>query len=103
MSSKLQYYCDLSEYAARQAVSKRGNWTGFLDTAAKMYKYSFSDQLLIHAQRPDATACAPIELWNEEFKRWVRPGAKGIALIDESGSRPRLKYVFDLGDTFCTN
>ena len=99
MYSKLRYYCDLSERTANEVIAKRGNWTNFLDSAARMYKYSFSDQLLIHAQRPDATACAPIELWNESFKRWVRPGTKGIALIDESGSRPRLKYVFDVGDT----
>jgi hypothetical protein len=71
----------------------------FLESAANMYKYSFAEQLLIHAQRPNATACAPIETWNATFKRWVQPGTKGIALIDDSGSRPKLKYVFDVNDT----
>jgi hypothetical protein len=99
MYSKLRYYCDLAEQTANEVVAKRGNWMNFLDSAARMYKYSFKDQLMIHAQRPGATACAPIELWNESFKRWVRPGTKGIALIDDYSSRPKLKYVFDVEDT----
>ena len=99
MSTKLRYYCDLSERTAQDITHKRGNWLNFLDSAAKLYKYSFSDQLLIHAQRPGVTACAPIEIWNEKFDRWVIPGKKGIALIDDGGTRPRLKYVFDVDDT----
>ncbi|MDR1704625.1 MAG: hypothetical protein LBS19_08065, partial [Clostridiales bacterium] len=99
MQTKLQYYQSVSEQAAKEATAKGGNWTRFLDTAAKLYKYSFPDQLLIHAQRPDATACAPLEMWNETFGRWVRRGSKGIALIDDTGNYPRLKYVFDVADT----
>ena len=99
MASKLQFYSAVSDQAASDVTAKRGNWLSFLDTAARLYKYPFPDQLLIHAQRPDTVACAPIETWNESFNRWVRRGAKGIALIDDSGSRPRLKYVFDIADT----
>jgi hypothetical protein len=80
-------------------TNTRENWKRYLDTAAWLYKYPFYDQLLIYAQRPDAHACAPIELWNSVFKRWVNKGAKGIALIDDSGDRLRLKYVFDVSDT----
>ncbi len=99
MPSKLQYYQSISEQAAREVTAKRGNWMNFLDTASKMYKYSFTDQLMIHAQRPNAVACAQIETWNDSFNRWVRRGAKGIALIDDTGNYPRLKYVFDVADT----
>jgi hypothetical protein len=98
-AQKLRYYCDLSEQTASDVISKRGSWMNFLDSAAHMYKYSFAEQLLIHSQRPNATACAPIEMWNTTFKRWVQPGVKGIALIDDSGTRPKLKYVFDVADT----
>lgn len=72
---------------------------GYLDTAAKLYRYSFPDTLLIHAQRPDATACASLELWNGKMNRWVNRGAKGIALIDDTGPTRRLRYVFDISDT----
>jgi N12 class adenine-specific DNA methylase len=99
MATKLQYFQDVSERTVNQLTDKRGNWTSYLDTAARLYKYSFPDQLLIHAQRPDAAAVAPIELWNDQFNRWVRRGSKGIALIDDSGSYPFLKYVFDVSDT----
>jgi hypothetical protein len=99
MATKLQLYQSISEQAAKDVTAKRGNWTNFLDTAAKLYKYSFPDQLLIHAQKPDAIACAPLETWNDTFNRWVRRGTKGIALIDDTGSYPRLKYVFDVSDT----
>ena len=75
------------------------NWKRFLDSAAWLYKYPFHEQVLIHAQRPDAKACAPIELWNSKFRRWVNRGAKGIALIDDSGQKPALRYVFDVSDT----
>jgi len=99
MASKLQLYNDVSDHVASDVTAKRGNWMSFLDTAARLYKYPFPDQLLIHAQRPDAIACAPIETWNESFNRWVRRGSKGIALIDDTGSYPRLRYVFDISDT----
>ena len=99
MSKNLRYYCDLSEQTASDIIEKRSSWMNFLDSAANMYKYRFADQLLIYSQRPNATACAPIEMWNTTFHRWVQPGVKGIALIDDSGTRPRLKYVYDVGDT----
>ena len=72
---------------------------GYLDTASRLYRYPFHEQLLIYAQRPDATACASLELWNNKMGRWVNRGAKGIALIDDSGEKPRLRYVFDVSDT----
>jgi hypothetical protein len=99
MPSKLQLYQAVSEMAASDVTKKGSNWMDFLDTAARLYKYPFPDQLLIHAQRPDAIACAPIETWNDTFNRWVIRGRKGIALIDDSGSYPRLKHVFDVNDT----
>jgi hypothetical protein len=76
------------------------SWKSFLTTAARFYKYSFPDQLMIYAQRPNATACAPLDLWNKQFGRFVRRGVKGIALIDDSGNYPHIKYVFDVKDTF---
>ena len=99
MASKLQI---ITEYAQKLTVGlaeQRGVWQNYLLTAARVYKYPFPEQLLIYGQRPDATACAPIELWNNRMGRWVNRGAKGIALIDDSGERPRLKYVFDVSDT----
>ncbi len=72
---------------------------GFLTTAARLYKYPFHEQMMIYAQRPDATACAEYDLWNEKMGRYVRRGSKGIALVDDSGDRPRLRYVFDISDT----
>jgi len=99
MPSKLQFFQSVSERAASEITTKGSNWTDFLDTAARLYKYPFPDQLLIHVQRPDAIACAPIETWNDQFNRWVVRGTKGIALIDDSGNYPRLKYVFDVNDT----
>ena len=71
----------------------------YLDVAARLYRYSFTDTLLIHAQRPDATACAELELWNQKMSRWVNRGAKGIALLDDTGPRTKLRYVFDIADT----
>jgi N12 class adenine-specific DNA methylase len=99
MATKLQFYQAVAEQAITDVAAHSGNWRNFLDTAARMYKYPFHDQLMIYKQRPNATACAELELWNETFNRWVRRGSKGIALIDESGSYPRLKYVFDVSDT----
>lgn len=99
MATKLQLITELSERTARSVTRNPANWTSFLKAAAWNYKYPFQDQLLIYAQRPDATACAPIELWNQKLDRWVNRGAKGIALIDDSGSRLRLRHVFDVSDT----
>ena len=75
------------------------NWTDYLTTASRLYKYPFADQLMIYAQRPDATACADFDIWNNRMNRYVRRGAKGIALLDESSGFPRLHYVFDVSDT----
>ena len=79
--------------------SSPGDWMDYMDTASRLYRYSFSDQLLIHAQRPNATACASLELWNEKMLRWVNRGAKGIALFDETWQNTKLRYVFDISDT----
>ncbi len=99
MASKYQFISALSEQAAKDAAASPKHWMGYLDTASQLYRYPFNEQLLIHAQRPDATACASLELWNEKIGRWVNRGAKGIALIDDSSDFPRLKYVFDISDT----
>ena len=99
MATKLQLYSELAARTVDGLTAKRGNWMRFLDTAANLYKYSFPDQLMIHAQRPDATACAEMEIWNKRMGLSVRPRAKGIALIDDSGTKPTLKYVFDVSDT----
>lgn len=97
--SKLQ---DIRNLAQEHAVSVSGSprdWMDYMDTASRLYRYSFSDQLLIHAQHPEATACASLELWNEKMFRWVNRGARGIALLDETGQHTRLRYVFDISDT----
>lgn len=99
MATKLQMMSELAAQTTERLTQSKENWTGFLDSAAWLYKYPFHEQVLIHAQRPDATACAPIELWNNAFKRWVNKGAKGIAIIDDSGQKPTLRYVFDVSDT----
>ena len=99
MATKLQLITELSERTTHAAVKNPVNWTAFLKTAAWNYKYPFQDQLLIYAQRPNATACAEIELWNQKLGRWVNRGAKGIALLDDSGSRLALRHVFDVSDT----
>lgn len=98
MATKLQMMNELSEAMGRAVVQAPGNWTKFLGTAAQNYKYSFWEQILIYGQRPDATACAEINVWNK-LGRWVNVGAHGIALIDDSGSRQRLRHVFDVSDT----
>ena len=97
--SKLQ---DIRDLAQEHAVSVSGSprdWMDYMDTASRLYRYSFSDQLLIHAQHPEATACASLELWNEKMFRWVNRGARGIALLDETGQHTGLRYVFDISDT----
>ena len=97
--AKIHDILGLAEYEAKEISRSPQDWMKYLDTASKLYRYSFSDTLLIHAQRPDAVACAELELWNEKMNRWVNRGAKGIALIDDSGPRRRLRYVFDISDT----
>ena len=89
----------LADYHAQEISRSPRDWTGYLDTAARLYRYDFSDSLLIHAQRPEATACAELEIWNQKMGRWVTRGAKGIALSDDTGPRKRLRYVFDISDT----
>jgi len=89
---------ELSERTALNITENYKNWTSFLQTAAQNYKYSFAEQVLIHAQKPDATACAPIETWNK-LGRWVNKGTKGIALINDSREKLALRYVFDISDT----
>lgn len=89
----------LAEYHAAHISSSPRDWMNYLDTAARLYRYPFMDQLLIHVQRPKATACASLELWNEKMLRWVNRGAKGIALLDETMQKTRLRYVFDIQDT----
>lgn len=99
MTTKMAYYAGMAEEAARKVTSSRERWTGFLTTAARLNKYPYNEQLMIHIQRPDATACAEYDLWNEKMNRYVKRGSKGIALLDYSGERPRLRYVFDVSDT----
>ena len=99
MPSNYQAYREMADVAARQLTHSYQSWTQFLDTAARLYKYPYHEQLMIHAQRPDATACAEYDFWNERMGRYVRRGSKGIALIDTSGHKPRLRYVFDVADT----
>ena len=99
MPTKAEMYVQMAEQAARQLTGSWQEWAGFLTTAARLYKYPFHEQLMIYAQRPDATACAEYDLWNEKMGRYVRRGSKGIALVDDSGDRPRLRYVFDISDT----
>ena len=100
MASKLKDIIPLAEQTTRSLTNNPQNWTAFLRTAGNNYKYSFHDQVLIHAQRPNATACAPIDMWNRRFRRWINKGSKGIALIDDSQEKLRLRYVFDIADTY---
>ena len=99
MPRKIDLITAAYQEKALELTDNPGNWISFLQTAANNYKYNFDDQVLIHAQRPDATACAPIELWNEHFGRWVNKGAHGIALIDDKKGHLSLHYVFDVSDT----
>ena len=97
--ARLEDIRGLAEAHAFSISSSPRDWMNYLDTAARLYRYPFMDQLLIHAQRPKATACASLELWNEKMLRWVNRGAKGIALLDETMQKTRLRYVFDIQDT----
>ena len=99
MPAKVDTYLDLARETALGLAGSVGAWTAFLDTASRLYKYPFADQLMIHAQRPEATACASYEVWVDTMRRYVRRGAKGIALVDHFGDAPRLRYVFDIADT----
>ena len=99
MPTKAELYAQMAEKMATQLTGSWQEWAGFLTTASRLYKYPFHEQLMIYAQRPDATACAEYDLWNEKMGRYVRRGSKGIALVDDSGDRPRLRYVFDISDT----
>lgn len=99
MPTKAQAYAQMADHAAAQITGSYQDWTAFLTTAARLYKYPYAEQLMIYAQKPEATACAEYDFWNEKMRRYVRRGSKGIALIDTNGDRPRLKYVFDISDT----
>ena len=99
MPNKLQAYAEQAERTARQITGSHLAWTAFLTTAARLYKYPYNEQLMIYMQRPEATACAEYDFWNEKMGRYVRCGSTGIALIDATGYKPRLKYVFDVSDT----
>ena len=99
MPSKLQFYSEFAERTARQITGSYQSWTAFLATAARLYKYPYNEQLMIYAQRPNATACAEYDFWKERTGRYVQRGSTGIALIDTSGYQPRLRYVFDVADT----
>ena len=99
MPSKTEEYLALAQRTANGLTRYWESWTDYLTTASRLYKYSFADQLMIYAQRPDATACAEFDIWRNRMNRYVRRGSKGIALLDESSGFPRLHYVFDVSDT----
>ena len=99
MASKLQLVAEFGRQKITELSSVRGSWQQFLKTASRIYKYPFRDQLLIHAQRPDATACAAMDVWNRRMGRWINRGANGIALIDNHSPTPKVRYVFDISDT----
>ena len=99
MQTKLQVYVALAEDTARKITSDYLDWASYLTMASRLYKYPYHDQLMIYAQRPDATACATYELWNERTRRYIKRGAKGIALLTPGQDGMRLRYVFDISDT----
>ncbi len=99
MPTKLQTYSQIAESTAKQITAGYTDWTAFLKTSARLYKYPYHEQLMIYAQRPEATACAEYDFWNDRMGRYVRRGSKGIALIDLTGDQPKLRYVFDISDT----
>ena len=99
MPNKVQIYVDIAHSQSQSVTESRENWKSFLETAGRLYKYPFHEQLMIHAQRPTAQAVAPIEVWNEPMNRYVKRGSKGIALLDMTSGTPKLKYVFDYADT----
>ncbi len=97
--TKTAYYMQMAQEAAAQITGSKEQWTAFLTTSARLYKYPFAEQLMIYKQRPEATACAEYDLWNERMNRYVKRGSKGIALLDMRGEQPKLRYVFDVADT----
>ena len=99
MPNKTEEYLALAQRTANGLTRYWESWTDYLTTASRLYKYNFPDQLMIYAQRPDATACAEFDIWRNRMNRYVRRGSKGIALLDESSGFPRLHYVFDVSDT----
>ena len=99
MANKVEYLTNLANEITKQITSNENEWTGFLNISAWLYKYPYQEQILIYAQKPDATACASIEVWNNRLNRWVNQGAKGIALFDETMPYNKIKYVFDVEDT----
>ena len=99
MTTKYQLISQLAEHTLKKVSSGRSEWMTYLKSAARLYRYPFHEQILIYAQRPDATACTTFEMWNETFKTRIKSGAKGIALFDDKTEQPRLKHVFDISDT----
>jgi tRNA G10 N-methylase Trm11 len=99
MATKAQFYSELTERSMKNLTNSRENWTEYLSASARHYKYTFDEQVMIYTQRPEATACAPIETWNDPMNRHVKRGSKGIALIYQMDGKPRLRYVFDYADT----
>ena len=99
MPNRYQLINEMANETLKEITNSPENWIKFLDTASNNYKYSFNEQVLIYAQKPDATACADIETWNKKLKRWVNKGARGIALISIENGRNVLKHVFDVTDT----
>ena len=96
---KIDYIYDLLNKTSSEIIKNEISWMSFLDTVSWLYKYSLQDQLLIYGQKPNAKACTTFERWNKKYHRWINKGAKGIALINDSGNRTKLKYVFDIEDT----
>jgi hypothetical protein len=101
MPTKVEQYAEMADSAVVQITSDIQHWAAFLRTSGRMYKYQFSDQLLIHAQRPRATACAEYDVWDKRLHHFIRRGAKGIALLRRRNGQPVLRYVFDVADTGC--
>ncbi len=99
MALKREEVAQLYESTSRQVTSSLANWTNFLEVVGKLYKYPYHEQLMIYAQKPDATACAEFGLWNNRMNRYVKRGTTGIALIDPSNDNQKIKYVFDVADT----
>ena len=99
MAQNIQVYAKMADETAAQITGSYQEWTAFLTTAARLYKYPYHEQLMIYAQRPEATACASYDLWNRRMGRYVRRGSRGIALIDMTGDSPKIRYVFDVADT----
>ena len=97
--AKLQEISQLTADTEKNLTRSRQSWTAFLTTASRLYKYPYNEQLMIYAQRPEATACAEFNIWNQRMNRYVRRGSKGIALLNNDGDNPEIRYVFDVSDT----